>query len=104
MKEQNNSSCCSAHSTQPPDHSSEIHRIRRIQGQLDGICKMIEERRYCPDILTQTRAVRSAIKALEGCVLQRHIETCVRDAFLENADQIEKKASELVELFKKNIS
>ena len=49
-----------------PDHSSEIKRLKRIQGQLEGIERMIMERRYCIEILNQTKAVTSAIHSLES--------------------------------------
>jgi len=45
-----------------PDHRKELSRINRISGQLDGIKKMIEDRRYCPEVLTQLQAVRGGIK------------------------------------------
>lgn len=82
-----------------PDHSKELHRVNRIIGQIEGVKRMIEERRYCPDILTQTRAVNSAIRSLESKLLERHLEHCVRSAF--NGLDGEEKITELVELFRK---
>ena len=85
-----------------PDHESEISRLNRLSGQLDGVKKMIEDKRYCPDIITQLRAVQSAAKAIESNILQRHLETCVRNAFVGNEDQEqEEKIDELMRLFKK---
>jgi DNA-binding FrmR family transcriptional regulator len=55
--------------------------MRRIRGQLDGIERMIEERRYCPDIIMQVQAVRAALSALEANLLEEHLKTCVKDAF-----------------------
>ena len=49
-----------------PDHSTDIKRLNRIVGQIEGIKKMIEDKRYCQDILTQTKAASSALKSLEG--------------------------------------
>jgi hypothetical protein len=51
------------------DHTSDLQRLRRISGQVEGIKKMIEDQRYCTDILNQTKAVRSALKALEVSIL-----------------------------------
>ncbi len=61
---------------------------------------MIEEQRYCPEILTQLKAVRSALKSLEGAILKTHIATCVSETFAssDEADK-EKKIDELIEIF-----
>ncbi|MFW5975903.1 MAG: metal-sensitive transcriptional regulator, partial [Alkalispirochaetaceae bacterium] len=56
------------------------HRLRRIQGQIGGIEKMIAEDRYCIDILTQISAVVSALRGVEDLVMQNHLQTCVTDA------------------------
>ena len=62
-----------------PDHIKNIHRINRIHGQLKGVEKMIVEKRYCLEILQQTRAITSAIKSLENNILNKHIDHCVVD-------------------------
>jgi DNA-binding FrmR family transcriptional regulator len=54
-----------------------VSRIKRIGGQVAGIERMLEERRYCVDILNQIAAVRSALDALGVELLTRHLETCV---------------------------
>ena len=69
-----------------PDHKAEITRINRMKGQLDGIQKMIEERRYCIDILNQTKAVSSALHSLETALLEKHLNHCLCAA-LENDSQ-----------------
>ena len=56
------------------------NRLRRISGQVNGIQKMIDEDRYCVDILTQVAAVRSALDAVGIALLTSHIETCVTGA------------------------
>lgn len=85
-----------------PDHSKEISRLNRISGQLDGVKKMIEERRYCPDIITQLRAISSATKSLEASLLETHLEGCVVGAFkAKDAENQRKKIEELVTLFKR---
>ncbi len=86
-----------------PDHSRQIARIRRIRGQLDGIERMISDRRYCVDILTQTRAVTSAIRSLEASILETHLRSCVRDAIgAKSAVAAEEKIEELMELFSRS--
>ncbi len=92
------SHCCnSTH----PNHSEELSRLSRLAGQIEGIKKMIDEQRYCPDIITQLRAVQSAAKAVETNILRRHLEACVKDAFQTNAETYQQKIEELIKLFKK---
>lgn len=86
-----------------PDHQKQIKRINRIQGQLNGVRNMIEEQRYCPDILNQLKAVKSAIVSLQAEVLKTHLDHCVTEAMTsKNKAKKEKKIKELVELFKKS--
>ena len=63
---------------------------------------MIEENRYCPEIMTQTRAISSALRSLEAKLLQVHLESCVRNAFESGSKDREAKIEELVELFRKS--
>lgn len=96
------SDCCNSNEHTHPDHSKEISRLNRISGQIEGVKKMIEERRYCPDILTQLRAVASATKSLEASILEAHIGSCVADAFKsDKVEEQKEKISELVKLFKR---
>ncbi len=77
-------------------------RLNRIAGQVDGIRKMIEERRYCVDILTQLRAARQAIKAVEANIIEAHLAACVGDAMrVGNEEAQQKKISELIGVFRK---
>lgn len=84
-----------------PDHSKLIKRLNRIEGQVAGVRKMIEERRYCLDILAQTRAIRSAVKAVEAEILNTHLAHCVKDA-LESTDEavVDAKLAEIIKVFK----
>ncbi len=84
-----------------PDHKKLIVRLNRIEGQIGGVKKMIEERRYCLDILAQTRAMQSALKAVEAEVLNTHLAHCVKDA-LHSRDEaeVDKKLAEIVKVFK----
>jgi DNA-binding FrmR family transcriptional regulator len=93
--------CCNKKHSHP-DHGKELSRINRIVGQLEGVKKMIEEQRYCPDIITQLRAASSATKSLEATILEAHLESCVAEAFESgnNNDQKE-KIGELIRLFKR---
>lgn len=58
-------------------HKKLVARVKRIGGQVAGIERMLEDKRYCVDILNQIAAVRSALDALGIELLSRHLETCV---------------------------
>ena len=61
-------------------HTEQLTRLRRIEGQVGGLVRMVEEERYCVDILTQVRAVRAALKKVEDAVVRTHVEHCVAQA------------------------
>lgn len=86
-----------------PDHSKEGVRLKRVKGQLEGVLKMIEDRRYCPDILIQVRAAKSAIQAIEHSILKTHLASCVSDALHEkNEEKANQKIEELIELIERH--
>ena len=94
------SDCCSK--DKYPDHSQEISRLNRIDGQIDGVRKMIEERRYCPDIMIQLKAISAAAQAVEANILRSHLEGCVAKAFeSKDCEEKEQKIDELISLFKR---
>ena len=80
-------------------HTGELARLRRIEGQVRGILRMVEDERYCVDILTQLRAVRAALKRVEDSVLREHVEHCVAQA-IRSGDPAEQrgKVDELLEV------
>ena len=55
-----------------------MHRLNRIAGQIDGIKKMIDEDRYCDDILIQLSAVEKAVKSLSTIILEKHLSSCIK--------------------------
>jgi len=80
----------------------EIVPLKRIEGQIRGIQKMIEEKRYCIDILTQISSVVGAIKRVEENILNRHLGGCVLDSFLKgNKEDKEAKINEVIEVLQK---
>lgn len=84
-----------------PNHQAEISRLNRISGQIEGIKKMIEEERYCVEILMQIKAARSAIKTVELNVLERHMTMCLNKACLSNdSNEVATKIAELSKLIK----
>ncbi|MAC11310.1 MAG: transcriptional regulator [Sphingorhabdus sp.] len=85
------------------DHrQSSINRLRRIEGQVRGLAQMIDDDRYCIDILHQLQAVKSALAKVESQVLKNHAAHCVADAIRSgDAEDQKAKFGELVELFEK---
>ena len=82
------------------DHSDNLPRLNRIIGQVEGVKKMIEDKRYCTDIIMQIRAVRSALKSVESNILQKHLQHCVAQSFATQEDRSQ-KIEELKALFDK---
>jgi DNA-binding FrmR family transcriptional regulator len=73
-------------------------RLKRIEGQVRGLLRMVEEDRYCVDTLTQISAVRAALHKVEELILRDHVSHCVADAFA-SGDPLDQrhKVEELVE-------
>jgi len=87
-----------------PQHSDKLPSLNRIEGQIKGIKKMIEDRRYCVDILTQLKAVKAAIHKVEQEVLRTHMQHCLINAVeSKNEYEVKTKIDELMQLFSKRI-
>ena len=84
-----------------PNHGENLPRLNRISGQVEGIKKMIEEGRYCMDIIIQIKAARSALKSVEKNILKKHLQHCVAAAFSSNEAR-EEKIDELIALFEQS--
>ena len=63
-----------------PKHNDLLPRLRRIEGQVRGITRMVEERRYCIDIIQQLTAARKALDQVSLTIMKGHINTCVSDS------------------------
>ena len=86
----------------PTTKKSCADRLKRIEGQIRGIACMIEDDRYCIDVLTQVQAVRAALKRVEDVVLKDHVEHCVEHAIKSgNAADQRRKVSELLQVLSK---
>lgn len=85
-----------------PGHQSQLARLKRIHGQVAGLSRMVEEERYCADILIQLRAVQAALGAVEQEILKNHIAHCVAGA-IESGDPHERdaKLTELYQILKR---
>lgn len=79
-----------------------LNRLRRIEGQVRGVARMVEEDRYCIDILTQTQALRAALTKVETELLRNHVDHCVRGAFTSgDTEDQQQKIQELVEVLQR---
>lgn len=79
-----------------------LKRLSRIEGQVRGLSRMLEEDRYCIDIVTQVAAVRAALKKVEEEVLRDHVAHCVEHAIQSgDADEQRSKVSELISVLGK---
>jgi DNA-binding FrmR family transcriptional regulator len=79
-----------------------LNRLNRIEGQVRGIGRMIDEDRYCIDVLTQLRAVRAALSKVETEMLNTHLSHCIESAIVHgNAEEQRQKAAELIQLLQR---
>lgn len=82
-----------------PAKSSVKKRLNRIEGQVRGLSRMVDEDRYCIDVVTQIAAVRAALRRVEDEVLRDHIGHCVEHAIASgNKDEQRKKVAELIDV------
>ena len=87
---------------EPKTAADAISRLNRIAGQARGVARMLEEGRYCIEILTQLRAMKAALGRVEDMVLKEHAATCVAQAIRSgDAAEQRKKFEELIELLGK---
>lgn len=72
-------------------------RLARIEGQVRGVAKMIDEDRYCIDVVRQVQAIKAALGSLEKLVIDDHLDTCVETALIgDNPTERREKVEELV--------
>ena len=82
-----------------PDHSDNLSSIRRIEGQARGVQQMIDDKRYCMDIVNQIKAMKSALSRVESKILEKHLRSCVTQIL--NKKEMEEKITELVKVLRK---
>lgn len=71
-----------------PEHKkSALNRLKTVRGHLDAIIAMVEEERYCPEVMKQVSAVQSSMEKVNRVLLQNHVETCVLDAVAEGRSE-----------------
>ena len=80
-------------------HTSQLSRLNRIEGQVRGIKKMVDDERYCVDILVQVRSAIGALQKVQENIFQHHIESCVHDSLhSDNKADKEAKIEEILKL------
>ena len=81
---------------------SVLKRLTRIEGQVRGLSRMVEDDRYCIDVMTQLRAVRAALARVESELLKGHLDHCIESAIVSgDAAEQRRKAGELIELLER---
>ena len=79
-----------------------LNRLNRVEGQVRGVARRVEEGRYCIDVLTQLQAVRAAVAKVETEMLRDHLGHCIEGAIVSgDRDEERKKASELIHLLER---
>ena len=83
-------------------HSENIARLSRIEGQIKGVKRMIDEGEYCIDIITQIQAARAALQSVNKTILEKHLKHCVADTFVQRNDEdIDIKLDEIMTVIKR---
>ncbi len=83
-------------------HLEQVPRLNRIEGQVRGIKRMIEEERYCVDILIQLKSISSALAKVQENIFRHHLESCVKDSLSgSKQEDKEKKVEEVIRLLGK---
>lgn len=78
-----------------------LHRLKIIQGHLNKVLSMVEDERYCLDIIQQSQAIENSLKKVDEILLENHLKTCVREAIAgkKGADE---KVDEVIKVFRAN--
>lgn len=91
-------SCCKTKKRDEAEYTDLIHRLNRIEGQVRGVRRMVENDAYCVDILTQVSAITAALNSFNKVLLASHIRTCVADDIRAGNDEV---VDELVKTLQK---
>ena len=101
MEKKKCTECTNNRTTKRTDEEKEklIKRLNIIEGQVRGVKQMILDDRYCDDVLTQMLAVNKALESLENIILERHLQTCIKNKIEKGST--EEVSKEIMDLFKK---
>jgi DNA-binding FrmR family transcriptional regulator len=87
----------------PAIKAANLRRLRRIEGQVRGLQKMIEEDRYCPDIITQVASVQEALRGVGRQLMRNHLKHCAAAAVAQGEPQADAMYDELLDLVYKHL-
>ena len=82
------------------NHKEQLINLKKIEGQVRGLQSMIDDEKYCIDILNQLKAVKNALVSVEGKILKSHLKACVKDS-LNQSVSFDDKVEEIVNLLKR---
>jgi DNA-binding FrmR family transcriptional regulator len=82
----------------PAARASNVRRLKRIEGQIRGLQRMVEDDRYCPDIIEQVAAVQEALRGVARQLLRHHLSHCATDAIRRGPEHADRTYDELLEL------
>jgi len=82
------------------NHKEQLINLKKIEGQVRGLQSMIDDEKYCIDILNQLKAVKNALVSVEGKILKSHLKACVKDSLNQSAS-FDDKVEEIVNLLKR---
>ena len=82
------------------NHKDQITSLKRIEGQVRGVQSMINECKYCIDILNQIKAVKNAVITVEGSILKSHLKACLKES-LNEKESFDGKVEEIMKLLKR---
>jgi DNA-binding FrmR family transcriptional regulator len=87
-----------AHGVDPAIKAANLRRLRRIEGQIRGLYRMVEEDRYCPDIIAQVASAQEALRGVGRQLLRNHLKHCATDAIKQGPAQADATYDELLDL------
>ena len=87
---------------EPDIKARNLRRLRRIEGQVRGLQKMVEDDRYCAEILTQISSVHEALRAVGRELMRNHLKHCATSAIKQGNDKADAMYDELVEMMYKH--
>jgi DNA-binding FrmR family transcriptional regulator len=83
-----------------PCHKEQLSNLKRIEGQVRGVQGMIEEGKYCVDILNQIKALKNSLITVEAKILKTHLRECIKES-LEGDNQFDNKIDEIMKIMKR---
>jgi DNA-binding FrmR family transcriptional regulator len=91
-----------AHGVDSGLKAKNLARLRRIEGQLRGLQRMVEEDRYCPDVLVQVASAQEALRGVARELMKNHLHHCARQAFSGSDEQAEQAIDEILTVWTKH--